>query len=398
MLPAVAAAEPWQNWSRTVRCAPRAIAHPADEGALAALVRDAARCGEPVRAAGSGHSHTPLVASEGRIVSLEAFAGIRGHDVARCEARIGAGSVLASLGAPLRAKGLALENMGDVDVQTLAGALATGTHGTGRRLGSLSSRVAGLRLVTAGGEALDCSPARHPEVFDAARVSLGALGILTEVTLRLVPTYRLHERIHREPVEVCLERFDDRAERHRHCEFFWLPAKDVAEVKTLDATQAPPDPLPDRPYERIDHSDRVLPSAREIRFVEMEYALPAEVGLEAFRELRARMQRRHPDVGWPVEVRTVASDDIPLSPAQGRETITVSVHQGAELPFEAFFADAEDVLRQHGGRPHWGKWHRLGARELAGLYPRWNDFARVRDALDPDGRFLNDHLRRLLGR
>lgn len=361
-------------------------------------MREAARRGETLRATGSGHSHTGLVATDGVIVSLESLRGIRSHHAASGEARIGAGSVLASLGEPLRALGLAMQNLGDVDVQTLAGALATGTHGTGRSLGGLATRVSGLRLVTARGEILACSRSENREVFEVARVSLGALGIVTEVTLALVPAYRLHERITREPVEACLDAFDARAERHRHSEFFWLPGRDVAEVKTLDATTAAPDPLEDRPYERIDHSHRVLPSARELRFVEMEYALPAASGLEAFGELRTLMQRRHPEVQWPVEVRSVAADDIPLSPAFGRETVTVSVHQGAELPHEAFFADAEALLRSHGGRPHWGKWHRLTARELRDLYPRWDDFARMRDALDPDGTFLNPHLRALLER
>jgi FAD/FMN-containing dehydrogenase len=389
--------EAWANWSGTVRCLPRAIARPTSEAALAALMRDAARRGETVRAAGSGHSHTPLVACGGVIVTLDAFRGVRECDPSGRRARIGAGSLLSSLGEPLRAAGLAMENLGDVDVQTLAGALATGTHGTGRRLGSLATQVAEMRLVTPRGEVIACSADASPDVFDAARVSLGALGIATEVTLRLVPAYRLHERILREDVEACIERFEERSRRHRHCEFFWLPGRDVAEVKILDDTQAAPDPLPDRRWERIDHSDRVLPSVREDRFVELEYAVPAEAGLTCFRELRLLMQRRHPHVVWPVEVRTVAGDGALLSPAHGRETLTVSVHQGVGLPFEALFADAEALLLAHGGRPHWGKWHRCTAAELAPRYPRWDAFARVRQALDPDGTLLNDHLRALLG-
>ena len=387
----------WANWSGTVRCAPRAIARPTSEDHLVALMRDAARRGETVRAAGSGHSHTPLVACDGVIVVLDALRGIRDCDASRRLARIGAGSLLSSLGAPLRAEGLAMANLGDVDVQTLAGALATGTHGTGRRLGGLATQVAGLRLVTPRGEVVACSESESPEIFAAARVSLGALGVASEVTLRLVPAYRLHERILREDVDACLERFEERSRRHRHCEFFWLPGRDVAEVKILDQTQAAPDPLPERRYERIDHSDRVLPSVREARFVELEYALPAATGLACFRELRALMQRRHPEVVWPVEVRTVAADDVPLSPAHGRATITLSVHQAAELPYEALFADAEALLLGHGGRPHWGKWHRCTAAELAPRYPRWDEFTRVRETLDPDGTLLNDHLRALLG-
>jgi FAD/FMN-containing dehydrogenase len=290
-----------------------------------------------------------------------------------------------------------MENLGDVDVQSLAGALATGTHGTGRRLGGLATQVEALRLVLASGESVECSRGCEPRLFESARVSLGALGVLTAVTLRLVPAYRLHERLLREDVDTCLAREPERADAHRHCEFFWLPAKDVVEVKLLDPTGAAPDPLADRPWERIDHSDRVLPSLREQRFVEMEYALPAAAGADCFRELRALMRARHPAVQWPVEFRRVAADDVPLSPAYARDTVTVSVHQGHGLPFRAFFADAEAVLRNHGGRPHWGKWHSLGARELRALYPRFDDFRALRAELDPHGVFLNAHLRALLG-
>jgi FAD/FMN-containing dehydrogenase len=397
MLPLMVSPAAWSNWSGTVRCEARAVARPESEAELCELLRTASERGETIRAAGSGHSHTALVATDGVVVDLEALRGIHDQDGEHREARIGAGSLLSSLGAPLRERGLAMENLGDVDVQTLAGALATGTHGTGRRLGSLAAQVAGLRLATSRGEVIDCSERENAEIFDAARVSLGALGILTQVTLRLLPAYRLHERITREDVDECLACFDERSQRHRHCEFFWLPGKDVAEVKILDPTDRAPDPLPERRFERIDHSDRVLPSARELRFVEMEYALPAEAGIDCFRELRSLMRTRHPSVLWPLEFRSVAADDIPLSPAHGRETVTLSVHQGNELPYQAFFADAEAVLRNHRGRPHWGKWHTCTARELRDLYPRWNDFARVRETLDPRGTFLNDHLRTILG-
>ena len=387
----------WSNWSGTVRCAPRTVAKPTSLPEVTVLVREAAARGETIRPAGSGHSHTGLVESRGTIVSLDALSGIRDHDAEAGTARIGAGSVLSSLGEPLRAIGLAMHNLGDVDVQTLAGAVSTGTHGTGRSLGGLATRIAGLRLVTGDGELLACSRDAEPEVFDLARVALGALGILTELTLSLVPAYRLHERVSRVPVDEALARFDAWADAHRHCEFFWLPGKDVCEVKRIDPTDAAPDPLPDRPYERIDHSDRVLPSLRELRFVEMEYAVPAERGLACFRELRDLMQARHPEVQWPVEVRCVAADDVPLSPACGRETMTISVHQGNELPWRAFFADAEVVLRNHVGRPHWGKWHGQDASTLRDLYPRWDDFLALRERLDPKGVFLNGHLRRIFG-
>jgi FAD/FMN-containing dehydrogenase len=360
------------------------------------VLREAAAAGLGVRVAGSGHSHTSLVATGGVLLDLSGWSGIAGHDATARQATVRAGTRLADLGEPLRALGLAMENLGDVDVQALGGALATGTHGTGARLGNLATQVIGLRLLCAGGEALECSETLRPELFRAAQVGLGALGVVSEVRLRLLPAYRLHERIWREDVEPALERFPALVAAHRHCELFWLPGRDRIEWKTLDPTDAAPDPLPERRRERIDHSHRVLPSVRDARFVEMEYALPRGDALTAFRRVRERMRAKHPGVVWPVELRTVAADAIPLSPHSGRESATLSLHQAAGEPFFACFADVEAILREHAGRPHWGKWHRLRARELRPLYPGWDAFQAQRRAVDPRGLFLNDYLRELL--
>jgi FAD/FMN-containing dehydrogenase len=387
----------WANWSGTVRCRPRRVVRPRDEAGIAAALRDAAADGLGVRVAGSGHSHTPLVATDGVLLDLSEWSGIAGHDAAAGCATLRAGTRLAELGEPLRALGLAMESLGDVDVQALGGALATGTHGTGARLGNLATQVIGLRLLGADGEGVECSQAERPDLFRAAQVGLGALGVVSEVRMRLVPAYRLHERIWREDVEPALERFAERVAAHRHFELFWLPGHDRMELKALDPTDAPPDPLPERRRERIDHSDRVLPSTRETRFVEMEYALPLGEGLAAFRRVRERMRAHHPAVVWPVELRTVAADAIHMSPHHGRASATLSLHQAVGEPFHACFSDAEAILREHGGRPHWGKWHRLGARELRPLYPRWDAFGALRRACDPRGLFLNDYLRELLG-
>ena len=197
------------------------------------------------------------------------------------------------------------------------------------------------------------------------------------------------------PLEACLASLAERSAASRHYEFFWYPARDLAETKTLEPTELPAEAVAGRKYERIGWSHEILPSVRELRFVEMEYALPAEAGPAAFRAVRERMQSRHAAIAWPVEYRHVRQDDAWLSTAHGRETVTLSVHQGAELPWEEFFADVEPVLRAHGGRPHWGKRHGLGAAELAPLYPRFEAFQRVRAELDPRGRFANEHLRRV---
>ena len=389
--------ETWCNWSRSVRCAPARIERPGSEAELAALLRGAASAGLSVRVAGRGHSHTPLVATDGLLLELDALSGIEASDPPAREATLRAGTRLSQIGAPLLELGLAMENLGDVDVQSLAGAIATGTHGTGSRLRSLSNQVAGLRLYTADAEPFECSEASAPRVFEAARVALGAFGVVVAVRLRLLPAYQLHERIWREAVAPALEALSERIASNRHFEFFWLPQKDRLELKALNPSTLPPGPLQGRRRERVGPAHEILPSVRDVPIVEMEYAVPAEHGVACFLELRERMRRRHPDVFWPVEFRTLAADGIPLSPAYGRETVTLSLHQGAELAYAGFFADCEAIFRGVQGRPHWGKLHSLRAAELRELYPRWDEFHAVRRDLDPHGRFLNDYLRELFG-
>ena len=387
----------WRNWSGRVACRPARVTTPASEEEIAQVVGAATRDGLSLRVAGSGHSFTPLVATDGVLVQLDAWQGVESFDEAFCHATIRAGSKIASLGEPLRARGMALGNQGDVDVQALAGALSTGTHGTGRLLGSLSSQVVGLRLVAADGSVVSCDAGHDPELLEAARVSLGALGVLSSATLRLVPAYRLHEKVWKVPVESCLSELAERIARHRHFEFFWYPHRDLAEMKVLDPTDAAPDPMDGVKGERIDWSFRIFPTVRDLRFNEMEYAVPAANGPACFAAVRERMRTRHADVLWPVESRTVAADPGWLSPMHGRDSVAISIHQDASLPCDAFFADVEPIFREHGGRPHWGKIHNLRARELAPLYPMWERFLDVRRRLDPRGTLLNDHLRELFG-
>ncbi len=365
----------------------------ASEAEVVAALRDAERAGLGVRIAGSGHSFSPLVATDGLLLSLDGLAGIARHEPEQRRVWVRAGTKLHALGPALHALGLALENLGDVDVQALGGALATGTHGTGRTLPNLSARVSGLRLLLADGSLRVLRAEDEPERLAAARVSLGALGVVTAARIDCVPAYRLHEQVERMPLEACLASLAERSAASRHYEFFWYPARDLAETKTLHPTEATPDAVAGRKHERIGWSHEILPTVRELRFVEMEYALPAEAGPAAFRAVRERMQSRHAAVVWPVEYRHVRQDDAWLSTAYGRDTVTLSVHQGAELPWQEFFADVEPVLRAHGGRPHWGKRHGLAAAELAPLYPAFDAFRRVRAELDPRGRFVNEHLR-----
>jgi FAD/FMN-containing dehydrogenase len=387
----------WSNWSGSVSCEPAALPAPASEAELVALVRRAAGEGRSVRVVGSGHSFLPLVATPGYVASLDDLAGLEDCDPSGLEATVRAGTKLRALGEALLARGLAMENLGDIDVQSVGGALGTGTHGTGRALRNLSAQVASLRLVLASGEVVECSADREPDLWRAARVSFGALGVVATVRFRLLPAYRLHERVRRSPLAECLERLEGDIASNRHYEFFWFPKHDFVEAKALNPTAAEPGEVIDPKTERIGWSAQILPSVREQKFNEMEYSVPAAAGPDCLRAVEARMRARWSGVAWPVEYRTLAADDAWLSTAFARETVTISIHEDARRPHAELFADLEPIFVEYEGRPHWGKWHTRKAADLATLYPRFGDFAALRERLDPRGVFLNDTLRALLG-
>ncbi len=392
-------AREWVNWSGSLRFTPGRFVAPESEEALAALVAQASRVGQTVRVVGTGHSSSPLVATAGPLVSLRAFRSLNAYDRERCQATIGAGITLHEAGKVLLSLGMAFANLGDIDRQTVAGAFSTGTHGTGLRLPPLGAQLIGGRLITGSGEVV-AFDARDPAVLNAARVSLGALGMLTELQLQLVPAHKLRKRTWCAGIGDCLEHFAALALAHRHVDFYWYPRSDEVKIRTMDPVDAAPAALPFARLLREDvgWSSEVTPNVRELRFEEMEYALPVEHGPACFREVRQRIKARWRHlVGWRVLYRTAAADDALLSPAHGRATATISLHQNATLPFREFFADVEPLLRTYGGRPHWGKHHTLRAGELRPLYPAWDRFLEVRQQLDPGGVFLNDALRELLG-
>ncbi len=373
------------------------IETPRTDDDVVAIVRHAADHGRRIRVRGTGHSNTPLCATDDVLVAPEGLTGIISISDDRTAARVRSGTVLHDLAAALHAEGLALHNLGDIDVQTIAGAIGTATHGTGPSLSNLATRVRAARVVLASGDVVDCDADREPDLFAALRPSLGALGIVTEFTLDVIPTYNLHERIEYGSGTDVLASLADRIAATRHYEFFWYPHRDLVEHKAIDHTDVAPDPLPDRKRERIDHWHRILPSRRELRFNEMEYSVPADAGPACFAALRQRMQSAWPHVQWPVEYRTVAGDDLWLSPHTARPSVTISVHQGADLPCDEMFADTERILLDHDGRPHWGKVHTCTGVELRDRYPNWEGWWSARDRFDPDGRFLNDHLEALRG-
>jgi FAD/FMN-containing dehydrogenase len=393
---AAPASPTWRNWSGSVACRPALFTAPTSESEVADLVRAAARAGQPVRVAATGHSFVPLCASSGLLLTLTGLHGVVSVDRDAGLATTWAGSTIQQLGPLLRARGVAMANMGDIDRQGLAGAVSTGTHGTGRGLGNISTQVDGLRLVTAEGDVVDCDARREPELFHCARVALGALGVLTQIRLRVLPAYRLHERKWEAPFEECMAGLGGHIAATRHFEFFWRPRTDRCDMKALQPTDAVPASVAGREGERIGWSDEIFPSERNVKFNETEFAVPEAAGPDCLREIRDLMRKRHPDVAWPLEYRTLAADEIPLSPAYRRATVTISVHQAAELPYAGFFGDVEAVFRSHGGRPHWGKHHTHQASELRALYPEWERFHALRRRVDPRGRLLNDYLRRLL--
>jgi FAD-linked oxidoreductase len=428
----------WTNWSGSVRCTPRYTLHPADERAVASALAEARGDALPVRIVGAGHSYSPLVATSGTILSLDRLSGVIETDSATKRAVIAAGTRLHTLGKPLRDRGLALQNQGDVDYQALAGALATATHGTGVTLQCLSAYITGLRLVTPDGSILECGASREAEVFRAARLHLGCLGAVTAITLEVRSAYRLRDETRVVPLEEGLASLPDLLRQHRHVECWWFPQADVIGVRTMSETE---EPVNDRPLRRwlteqvvdnglfglvaavsrmpglararpalsrliaklaggrpyVDWSYRVLATARSVRANEMEYAVPAAQGPEAIRAIARYVRRQQTPVLFPIEYRYVAADDIPLSPFYGRDSAVLSVHQDARVSHEPYFRDVERLLRDMGGRPHWGKLHSLGADELEPLYPEWGLFQRVRRRLDPEGKLMTPYLRRVLG-
>jgi L-gulono-1,4-lactone dehydrogenase len=426
----------WTNWARNQVCAPLRIHHPSTEDELVAIVRDAARAGERVKVVGSGHSFTATALTDGHLVELDRYQEVLHIDHERRQATVQAGIRLRRLSERLWDFGLSMPNMGDIAYQSISGAIATGTHGTGLRFGGLATQVVGMRIITGDGDVIDCSPEREPEVWRAARVNLGALGVVSTVTLQLEDAFNLHALEQVLPVDEVMRDLDRHAEENEHFEFFWTRGSGGAFTKRNNRTTAPAQPLSrwetfrndvlvanvarnglfqlDRvvpPLARtlrrrlpsttredyVDRSFEVFTSARRVRFYEMEYFIPRGRAHEAFERTREVILGSGIDVRMPVELRFVAPDDIPLSPAFGRETVSIAVHMLRHQEFQPFFEAVETIMQDSEGRPHWGKLHFQSADQLRALYPEWEAFQAVRARIDPAGRFTNRYLERVLG-
>ncbi|AKD05349.1 D-arabinono-1,4-lactone oxidase [Pontibacter korlensis] len=383
--------ENWVNWSGSIKFSPASIEKPETEEQIALLVQRAHQAGRKIRVVGAGHSSSPLVATKDTLVSLENFKGVHQYDLKSKTATLGAGMTVDEVNEDLLDIGLAVLNTGDVDVQTMAGAISTGTHGSGIKLKNLSSMLIGGRLVTGTGQIKDFT-ADSMDLLNSLRVSMGTCGIFTSITLQLEEAYQLYRREWCCHTDIALKHVDELIQGNRNFDFYWYPRSDEVKLRTLNRCEHTMDAIPyaKQVEEKAGWVGEILPKSRQLKFDEMEYALPYEAGPLCFQEIRKRMKEKHREtVGWRVLYRTVKADEAYLSPAFGRDTVTISLHHNAGLPFWRFFQDIEPIFQAYAGRPHWGKKYTMRAAELQALYPKWEQFHQVRRQLDPEGVFLS---------
>ncbi len=429
-------ADTWSNWSGDQRCSPAEVVRPRDRDGLATAVVVAAEAGRTVSVVGSGHSFTEAAMTDGTMIDVAGLSGVIDAEPDQSLIKVGAGTVLAELNEELHRLGLGMENLGDIDRQTVAGAISTGTHGTGAKLRNISAQVEAVEIVTGDGGVRDLD-GTEPDLLRAARVSIGALGAISAVTLRCVPSFVLERIDSPQPREEVLDSFEQRAEEHDHFELFTFPYADSALVLERNRVDGPPRPrgpvgayLNDTVIENwalealsaagrlvpaaiprlsrlaaalasggktVDRSDRVFASERRVRFTEMEYGVPREHGPAAARRVIDWVRSNRYPVFFPIEMRVAAGDDALLSPSHARDTAYIAVHQYRGMEWRPYFEAVEEIMRDYGGRPHWGKRHFQTAETLAPLYPEWKRFRAARDELDPDRVFANEYATRVLG-
>ncbi len=427
----------WTNWTGDQVCEPFEYAEPRSIDEVTELVGRARDAGRVVRVVGAGHSFTPAVLTDGTLISLDEMQQVLDIDRDAGLVRVEAGIRLSSLNTALAMNGLALENLGDIDVQSIAGATATGTHGTGAKLQNLSAGITALDLVTGAGEVVHIDASEQPDEWRAARVSLGALGVITSLTLRVVPAFTLRGVDAPTPLDDVLGDLDRFVEDNEHFEFYMFPHSEMAQTRTNNRVDQEPRPpsrfkswLEDEllingafgvtrrigrrfpsaiptinritakawgSSERVDRSFRIFASSRKVRFTEMEYAVPRRHALAAIREVKDIADRTALKVSFPIEVRFVAPDDAFLSPAGGRETCYIAVHVFEKMPWEHYFRAVEEAMNAFEGRPHWGKRHFQTHESLRTLYPDWDRFLDVRERFDPERMFSNTYVKQVLG-
>ncbi|WP_329474557.1 FAD-binding protein [Kribbella sp. NBC_01484] len=429
----------WRNWAGTESATGVEILRPSSTDELAAAVKSAAEQGKKLKAVGSGHSFTGCSVPEQVMVRMDGLSSIIHADKDSGRVTVGAGTGLRKLNAGLAAFDLAMANLGDIDKQTISGAISTGTHGTGARLGGLATQVVALDLVTADGSILHCSAEEHPDVFAAGRVSVGALGVISALTLQCVPAFLLHAQEMPLPLGDVLDGFDEFAGSNDHFEFYWFPHTDIALTKRNNRVGPGVGPSPvgrvrgwvddellsnkvfeltnrlavRRPglvprinriashalsaREYVDASYKVFCSERNVVFRESEYAVPRENVVDVIRRLRDWIDTSGTRIPFPIEVRVAAPDDIWLSTAYGRDTAYIAIHQYHRLPHDPYFQAFERIVSDYNARPHWGKLHTLTAEDLRTRYPHFDDYLAVRTRLDPQHIFENPYTRQVFG-
>lgn len=423
----------WNNWSQSVESKPEKMLYPATIDEVSELVKEAARLRKKVRVVGAGHSFTRLAQTDEWLVSLDLLSGIVELDEKQMTVTAFGGTRLFQIGEELGRLGFAQENLGDINVQSIAGAISTGTHGTGMGFGNVSSQVLEITLVTAAGEVMTISEAMNESYFKASLVSLGSLGIIVKVKLRIIkaPIYEYKsEKVH---FSKLMEDLDFYIDSNRHFECYLFPFSDLVQTKTMNITNQAPQrltfhhlgnlivenylfyllsemcrwfPKTTQFISRLSskavsstsiaaHSYELFATPRKVKFNEIEYCIPVEHMKAALQEIRDCIERKQYEVHFPIECRTVKADDIWLSPSYQRNSAYIAFHMYKGMPYEEYFRDMEAIMQKYEGRPHWGKMHKREHPELVAMYPRFADFLKVRKELDPDGMFLNEYLQEL---
>lgn len=426
----------WKNWSQTVVSYPESLYYPENVDDIFMIINKAKTEGKTIRVVGAGHSFTPLVATSEYLVSLDHLSGIDSIDPINHLVTAWAGTSIRDLGVLLHDEGYAMENLGDINVQSIAGAISTGTHGTGINFGSISTQVSMITIITASGEIVEVSPTENSDYFKALQLSLGMLGIMIKVQLRVIPRHQLQSESYRLPLNDCLNNLNELKKSHRHFEFFWFPYTETVQVKTMNS-------LADRVVpekktralntlviengafwvlselsrlqpkmsklvsaisakgipvgKEIGYSHSIYATPRLVRFYETEYSVPAENIASVIKDIKYVLEKKRFNVHFPIECRYVLEDDIWLSPSYQRNSAYIAVHMYKGMPFQPYFDAIEEVFKYYEGRPHWGKMHSLSHESLASLYPLFNDFLKVRETLDPNQLFLNGYLKNLFG-
>lgn len=426
----------WKNWSGIVKFKPKQVAMPASEQDIITTIKESYKAGQNIRIVGSAHSWTPLYETSDTLICLDNLQGITHVDYEKHQVTVLAGTKIKKLGELLYQHGMGMENLGDIDVQSIGGAIGTGTHGTGIEFGNIPTQVVAFEIITANGKKIYCSETVNRHIFKAAQISLGALGIIATITLQCVPAYKLHYRSDKETIDSCLANLEHYINSNRNFEFYWFPHTQTVQTKFSNISQQPAqersvanyvnDLLIENvffgsvsattrifpklspviaklvanflsPFEKINWSHKVYATIRKVQFNEMEYNIPIEQFRECFQEIRDAFEYYNFKVHFPLEIRFLKEDDIYLSPAYGRNSVHISFHVLNGKNYTKYFDVMEKICLKYQGRPHWGKLHTLTADQLSKLYPKWNDFITVRNELDPTGLFFNGYLRQLLG-